>query len=131
MDGPGTDSDWRSPQFRQKVVAQIEEAMRKAGTAHTKSSNDMENHVYVKAKSREEYLSLVARLIIHFRDIHKKTLGGPDPMNALTNLTGVGGPGAIGMGPRPTGAPVVGMGAMGQMQIGQHAMAGVAGNPQA
>ncbi len=29
-----------------------EEAMRKAGTAHTKSSNDMENHIYVKAKSR-------------------------------------------------------------------------------
>ncbi|KAG7234942.1 hypothetical protein INR49_003583 [Caranx melampygus] len=106
--------------------------MRKAGTAHTKSSNEMENHVYVKAKSREEYLSLVARLIIHFRDIHKKSLGGPDPMNTLTNLTGVGGgPGASGMGPRPTGAPVGGMGAMGQMQIGQHAMAGVAGNPQA
>ncbi len=53
-------------------------------------------------------------------------------MNALTNLTGVGGgPGAIGMGPRPAGAPVGGMGAMGPMQIGQHAMAGVAGNPQA
>uniref|UniRef100_A0A7N8Y2H7 Mediator of RNA polymerase II transcription subunit 15 n=1 Tax=Mastacembelus armatus TaxID=205130 RepID=A0A7N8Y2H7_9TELE len=132
MDVPGSDSDWRSPQFRQNVVAQIEDAMRKAGTAHNKSSNDMENHVYVKAKSREEYLSLVARLIIHFRDIHKKALGGPDPMNALTNLTGVGGgPGAIGMGPRPTGAPVGGIGAMGPMQIGQHAMAGVAGNPQA
>lgn len=132
MEVTGPDSDWRSPQFRQKVVAQIEEAMRKAGTAHTKSSNDMENHVYVKAKSREEYLSLVARLIIHFRDIHKKTLGGPDPMNTLTNLTGVGGgPGAIGMGPRPTGAPVGGMGSMGPMQLGQHAMAGVAGNPQA
>lgn len=29
-----------------------EDAMRKAGTAHTKSSNEMENHVYVKAKSR-------------------------------------------------------------------------------
>uniref|UniRef100_A0A8C9XL09 Mediator of RNA polymerase II transcription subunit 15 n=1 Tax=Sander lucioperca TaxID=283035 RepID=A0A8C9XL09_SANLU len=52
MEVPGQDSDWRSPQFRQKVVAQIEEAMRKAGTAHTKSSQDMENHVYVKAKSR-------------------------------------------------------------------------------
>ncbi|GAA6234701.1 mediator of RNA polymerase II transcription subunit 15-like [Lates japonicus] len=91
MDVPGPDSDWRSPQFRQKVVAQIEDAMRKAGTAHTKSSTDMENHVFVKAKSREEYLSLVARLIIHFRDIHKKTHGGSDPMNTLTNLTGVGG----------------------------------------
>ena len=55
-----------------------------------------------------------------------------DPMNALTNLTGVGGgPGTIGMGPRPQGAPMVGMGPMGQMQIGQHAMGGVAGNPQA
>lgn len=53
-------------------------------------------------------------------------------MNALNTLTGVGGgPGAIGMGPRPAGAPVGGMGAMGPMQIGQHAMAGVAGNPQA
>ncbi|KAK2832888.1 hypothetical protein Q5P01_016777 [Channa striata] len=69
MEVPGSDSDWRSPQFREKVVAQIEEAMRKAGTVHTKSSTDMENDVYVKAKSREEYLSLVARLIIHFRDI--------------------------------------------------------------
>ncbi|CAB1332683.1 unnamed protein product [Coregonus sp. 'balchen'] len=52
MEVPGPESDWRSPAFRQKVVAQIEEAMRKAGTAHTKSSNEMENHVYVKAKSR-------------------------------------------------------------------------------
>uniref|UniRef100_A0A3Q3WW54 Mediator of RNA polymerase II transcription subunit 15 n=1 Tax=Mola mola TaxID=94237 RepID=A0A3Q3WW54_MOLML len=52
MEVPGPDSDWRGPQFRQKVVAQIEEAMRKAGTAHTKTSNDMENHVYIKAKSR-------------------------------------------------------------------------------
>lgn len=52
-----------------------------------------------------------------------------DPMNALTNLTGAAGgpPGTIGMGPRPPGVPV----GMGPMQIGQHAMAGVAGNPQA
>ncbi|KAM9450779.1 uncharacterized protein Hap1MRO34_021266 isoform 1-T1 [Clarias gariepinus] len=72
MDVPGPDNDWRSQGFRQKVVTQIEDAMRKAGTAHTKSSTDMESHVLTKAKSREEYLSMVARLIIHFRDIHKK-----------------------------------------------------------
>ncbi|KAG9353942.1 hypothetical protein JZ751_012066 [Albula glossodonta] len=53
MEVPGTDSEWRSPAFRQKVVAQIEDAMRKAGTPHAKSSNDMENHVFVKAKSRK------------------------------------------------------------------------------
>ncbi|RVE70095.1 hypothetical protein OJAV_G00084220 [Oryzias javanicus] len=131
MEVPGSDSDWRSTQFRQKVVAQIDDAMRKAGpstTAH-KSGTDMENQVYNKAKTRDEYLSLVARLIIHFRDIQKKSLAGPDPMNALTGV-GVG-PGPIGMGPRPAGAQMGGMGAMGAMgQPGQHAMAGVPGNPQ-
>ncbi|KAF3699662.1 Mediator of RNA polymerase II transcription subunit 15 Mediator complex subunit 15 [Channa argus] len=52
MEVPGPDSDWRSPQFRQKVVDEIEEAMRKAGMAHADSSADMENHVYFKAKTR-------------------------------------------------------------------------------
>ncbi|XP_077894921.1 mediator of RNA polymerase II transcription subunit 15 isoform X16 [Ictidomys tridecemlineatus] len=46
--------------------------MRKAGVAHSKSSKDMESHVFLKAKTRDEYLSLVARLIIHFRDIQNK-----------------------------------------------------------
>lgn len=34
------------------VFSSSEDAMRKAGTAHTKSSTDMENHIFVKAKSR-------------------------------------------------------------------------------
>lgn len=52
-------------------------------------------------------------------------------MNALQALTAVGGggPSTIGMGPRP-GAPMGGMGSMGQMQMGQHTMQGVAGNQQ-
>uniref|UniRef100_A0A2K6JZ92 Mediator of RNA polymerase II transcription subunit 15 n=1 Tax=Rhinopithecus bieti TaxID=61621 RepID=A0A2K6JZ92_RHIBE len=69
MDVSGQETDWRSTAFRQKLVSQIEDAMRKAGVAHNKSSKDMESHVFLKAKTRDEYLSLVARLIIHFRDI--------------------------------------------------------------
>uniref|UniRef100_A0A8D2CQ02 Mediator of RNA polymerase II transcription subunit 15 n=1 Tax=Sciurus vulgaris TaxID=55149 RepID=A0A8D2CQ02_SCIVU len=72
MDVSGQETDWRSTAFRQKLVSQIEDAMRKAGVAHSKSSKDMESHVFLKAKTRDEYLSLVARLIIHFRDIHNK-----------------------------------------------------------
>ncbi|WP_289490184.1 hypothetical protein, partial [Klebsiella pneumoniae] len=58
--------------------------------AHSKSSKDMESHVFLKAKTRDEYLSLVARLIIHFRDIHNKKSQASvsDPMNALQSLTG-------------------------------------------
>ncbi|KAM9450780.1 uncharacterized protein Hap1MRO34_021266 isoform 2-T2 [Clarias gariepinus] len=59
MDVPGPDNDWRSQGFRQKVVTQIEDAMRKAGTAHTKSSTDMESHVLTKAKSRIMYTRII------------------------------------------------------------------------
>ncbi|XP_073168446.1 mediator of RNA polymerase II transcription subunit 15 isoform X3 [Lepidochelys kempii] len=109
MDVSGQETDWRSTNFRQKLVSQIDEAMRKAGVAHNKSSKDMENHVFMKAKTREEYLSLVARLIIHFRDIH--------PMNALQNLTGGPPAGAAGMGmaSRAQGAPMGGISGLGPM----------------
>eukprot|EP00079_Xenopus_tropicalis_P029576 XP_012825079.1 PREDICTED: mediator of RNA polymerase II transcription subunit 15-like [Xenopus tropicalis] len=93
--------------------------MRKAGVAHTMSSEEMESHVFLKAKTREEYLSLVAGLMIHFRDVlNKKTQPAVnDPMNALHNLTitaVVGGQG-MGIGDGPQGAQMGGMGGMAQM----------------
>ncbi|KAM7144841.1 mediator of RNA polymerase II transcription subunit 15 isoform 6-T6 [Macrochelys suwanniensis] len=140
MDVSGQETDWRSANFRQKLVSQMktrlvgfdscqspcwswgdlcDEAMRKAGVAHNKSSKDMENHVFMKAKTREEYLSLVARLIIHFRDIHNKKSQASvsDPMNALQNLTGGPPAGAAGMGmaSRAQGAPMGGMSGLGPM----------------
>ncbi|OXB73286.1 UNVERIFIED_CONTAM: hypothetical protein H355_008262 [Colinus virginianus] len=119
MDVTGPETDWRSTNFRQKLVSQIDEAMRKAGVAHNKSSKDMESHVFMKAKTREEYLSLVARLIIHFRDIHNKKSQASvsDPMNALQNLTGGPPAGAPGMtiASRAQGAPMSGMAGLGPM----------------
>ncbi|KAF6082081.1 mediator complex subunit 15 [Phyllostomus discolor] len=52
MDVSGQEADWRSAAFRQKLVSQIEDAMRKAGVAHSKSSKEMESHVFLKAKTR-------------------------------------------------------------------------------
>ncbi|KAK3084698.1 hypothetical protein FSP39_017684 [Pinctada imbricata] len=40
----------------------------------TKSSAEMENHVFLKAKTREEYLALVARLILHVKEMSKSLL---------------------------------------------------------
>ncbi|XP_062867678.1 mediator of RNA polymerase II transcription subunit 15-like [Trichomycterus rosablanca] len=128
MEVPGGDNDWRSQGFRQKVLSQIEDAMRKAGTQHNQSSTEMEGHVFIKAETREEYLSMVARLIIYFRDIHKTAQGVQDPMNPLQNLLGV--PGIVGMAPCPPGAQMSGVGVMNQMQMGQHAMQGGPGNQQ-
>ncbi|XP_008575743.1 PREDICTED: mediator of RNA polymerase II transcription subunit 15 isoform X5 [Galeopterus variegatus] len=119
MDVSGQETDWRSAAFRQKLISQIEDAMRKAGVAHSKSSKDMESHVFLKAKTRDEYLSLVARLIIHFRDIHNKKSQASvsDPMNALQSLTGGPATGAAGisMPPRGPGQSLGGMGGLGAM----------------
>ncbi|XP_048641063.1 mediator of RNA polymerase II transcription subunit 15 isoform X5 [Marmota marmota marmota] len=119
MDVSGQETDWRSAAFRQKLVSQIEDAMRKAGVAHSKSSKDMESHVFLKAKTRDEYLSLVARLIIHFRDIQNKKSQASvsDPMNALQSLTGGPGTGAAGisMPPRGPGQSLGGMSSLGAM----------------
>ncbi|XP_012531932.1 mediator of RNA polymerase II transcription subunit 15 [Monomorium pharaonis] len=111
------DSQWKTPHFRQSVVAKIDEAIQVSGMPTTKNSIEMENHVFQKAKSKEEYLGFVARLILHVREMNSKkgatgtapgtagtnNQGMPDPIGALQTLArqgtgnnqmmGMGGPG--------------------------------------
>lgn len=67
----------------------------------------MENHVYLKAKTKEEYLGLVARLLIHVNNkkagnMNQQNQGMQDPINALQNLTqGSRNNQMMGMSPQP------------------------------
>ncbi|XP_045481242.1 mediator of RNA polymerase II transcription subunit 15-like isoform X2 [Harmonia axyridis] len=97
MSGP---EEWRTQSFRQSVIARIDEAIRQYGMNTSRNSIEMENHVYMKAKTREEYLGFVARLILHVREMNSKKTGMqagqpqaggmPDPINALQNLASQG-----------------------------------------
>uniref|UniRef100_A0A6M2D9P7 Mediator of RNA polymerase II transcription subunit 15 n=1 Tax=Rhipicephalus microplus TaxID=6941 RepID=A0A6M2D9P7_RHIMP len=49
-----------------------EEAIRQAANPPFRSATEMENHVFQKARSKDEYLSYVARLIIHVREMSAK-----------------------------------------------------------
>ncbi|XP_034934452.1 mediator of RNA polymerase II transcription subunit 15 [Chelonus insularis] len=69
------ENSWRTQTFRQSVIAKIDEAIQQCGTTPAKNSIDMENHVFLKAKSKEEYLSFVARLILHVREMNSKKTG--------------------------------------------------------
>ncbi|GFY48395.1 mediator of RNA polymerase II transcription subunit 15 [Trichonephila inaurata madagascariensis] len=109
------DSAWRTHSFRQNVRAKIEEAIRQSGNPTTKSVGEMESHVFQKAKTREEYLGYVARLIIHVREMNSKkgmtgavpsanmgqtggvNVGGQvsDPMSALKSMAGQGSGGTV------------------------------------
>ncbi|XP_046385409.1 mediator of RNA polymerase II transcription subunit 15 [Ischnura elegans] len=146
------DTSWRTTTFRQSVVTKIDEAIRRSGMPTSKNSMEMENHVFQKAKSREEYLSFVARLILHVREMNtKKATAGmagggpgaggqgmpPDPINALQTLARQGSSnptqmlgaqlGGGGMGPQPpSGAMQMGMPPGGQMQqLGQMTATGL------
>ncbi|XP_046996646.1 mediator of RNA polymerase II transcription subunit 15 isoform X1 [Schistocerca americana] len=113
----GEEGSWRTAAFRQSVVSKIDEAIQRSGMPTAKNSVEMENHVFQKAKTKEEYLSFVARLILHVRELNAKKgqgMNGPaggagqtmqDPINALQTLArqGTGNAQMIGLGPQAAG----------------------------
>ncbi|GAB0095223.1 Mediator of RNA polymerase II transcription subunit 15 [Sergentomyia squamirostris] len=64
------DNSWLTPSFRQNVVAKINEAIQSSGMNTSNSGVEMENHVFVKARTKDEYLSFVARLILHVTEMN-------------------------------------------------------------
>ncbi|BFZ18959.1 hypothetical protein BsWGS_21999 [Bradybaena similaris] len=134
MADPGRMQDeWKSPVFRNKIVTRLDEAMRNSQSQISKSGIEMEDFVFNKAKSREEYMDLVARVLLTVSDQNKdKKLGQPgmvppnmgpagmagamrtqvmqgqdqDPINALQNLAGQG---TGGMGRPQQGGMMPGM----------------------
>ena len=53
------------------LILSRNEAIQTSGVNSNKNSVDMENHVFSKARNKDEYLSFVARLIIHVREMSK------------------------------------------------------------
>ncbi|CAO1341605.1 unnamed protein product [Diamesa tonsa] len=78
---------WNSPLFRQSVANKIHGFIQTSGVRFNMSSVDMESHVFSKAGNKDEYLSFIARLIIHLRNIVAKSkstgVGMIDPANTL------------------------------------------------
>ncbi|XP_015752766.1 PREDICTED: mediator of RNA polymerase II transcription subunit 15-like [Acropora digitifera] len=83
------DNSWRAPAFRQKVLAQIEDAVKRSGNPSMmmKNPSEMENQVYSKANSKVQYLSYVARLLVYIRDIRPQGQQQPQPANMASQPT--------------------------------------------
>ena len=81
---PDTTS-WQSEAFRSSLIRKLEEAIRETGNPNQRNAADLERQVFERANSKEEYLSFVARLILH---VKQQASGGGQPQQ------GQGGPGA-------------------------------------
>ncbi|XP_052757897.1 LOW QUALITY PROTEIN: mediator of RNA polymerase II transcription subunit 15 [Galleria mellonella] len=80
--------DWRTPNFRQGVVTKIEDVIQRSGMQVARNSSEMENHVFSKAKTREEYMNMIAKLILHVREMSmqsKPNQGGPSMQGGNQN----------------------------------------------
>ncbi|CAH0404595.1 unnamed protein product [Chilo suppressalis] len=85
-----SDENWRTPNFRQNVVTKIEEVIQRSGMQVARNSSEMENHVFSKAKTREEYMNMVAKLILHVREMSqpKQNPGAPNMQGPNQNQPG-------------------------------------------
>ncbi|CAG7722778.1 unnamed protein product [Allacma fusca] len=129
------------------MVGKIEEAVIACGAPTTKNAMEMENQVFSKAKSRDEYMSFVARLIIHIKEMGSKKTGpgmtgqqnpaqvgnaGMGQMSGaqqnigmMTQLNQMGGIGMMnqpGMVQMSSGPPMMQGGGLSQQQQHQHQM---------
>lgn len=95
---PQTPETWKSPQLRQGIQMKIQETINAYGVSTNKSPVELERSVYQKAASKEQYLSFVARLIIHLKNNGRPGMGPP----------GQGGPGQ-GLGLQGTHQQLVAM----------------------
>nr|CAD7590726.1 unnamed protein product [Timema genevievae] len=71
------ENSWRTTTFRQSVVAKIDEAIQRSGMPTTKNSNEMENHVFQKAKTKL-CVSLIL-LTLHLSLQASPPIGQPSP----------------------------------------------------
>ncbi|XP_057295930.1 mediator of RNA polymerase II transcription subunit 15-like isoform X2 [Hydractinia symbiolongicarpus] len=62
-------NEWASNNLRQMVIQQIEETYSNYGNPTRKSSQEVEKHILAKAHSRDDYLQMVARLILHIKEV--------------------------------------------------------------
>ncbi|XP_076048188.1 mediator of RNA polymerase II transcription subunit 15-like [Oratosquilla oratoria] len=72
--------DWKSPAFREKIIKKLDDNIQNLppGSA-SRSAKEMEDQVFGKAKSREEYLQMVTRLVLHLKVNATSKAPGPSP----------------------------------------------------
>ena len=64
--GPGNNDNegWRSEAFRMSMVKKLEEAIQEHGLQGQKDPQQMENAIFQKARTRQDYLNCIARFIL-------------------------------------------------------------------
>ncbi|XP_045605676.1 mediator of RNA polymerase II transcription subunit 15 [Procambarus clarkii] len=61
--------DWKSWNFRQRVVAQLEDLIRQTPPGNHRNAHDLELQVFQRATKKDEYLQYIGRIAMHMREM--------------------------------------------------------------
>jgi len=62
------DQSWREEDFRAKIVAKFDERIERMETAPGRSARQLEERVFEKSNSKDEYLRFASRILISLKD---------------------------------------------------------------
>ncbi|CAL4069530.1 unnamed protein product, partial [Meganyctiphanes norvegica] len=84
--------DWKSWAFRQRVQQQLDELIRNSPSANQRNAQDLEAQVFQRAKTRDEYLQFIARIVMHMRGVANDNMNrGNNPNITAVLNSGPGG----------------------------------------
>ena len=78
--------EWQSEAFRMSMVKRLEEAIQEHGLQGQKDPQQMEQQIFMRAKTREDYLNCIARFILMIQSQRNNAggqLGGPVASNMV------------------------------------------------
>merc|ERR1719289_33383 len=78
-------TEWKTEAFRSSLVRKLEEAVRESGIQNQKSARDLENQVFQRSNSKEDYLGFVAKLILHIKSQRNKQ-APPDQQQGMGGM---------------------------------------------
>ncbi|KAJ8682818.1 hypothetical protein QAD02_018610 [Eretmocerus hayati] len=77
----GPPDDWRNTAFRESMILKIEEHIQQTQAHMSKSATELENHVFTRVKSKEEYFQYMNKLLA-FIQSNARSKGVTGPMGA-------------------------------------------------
>ena len=80
--------EWQSEAFRMSMVKRLEEAIQEHGLQGQKDPQTMEQQIFMRAKTREDYLNCIARFILMIQS-QRNNAGGQLGGAAVTNVASV------------------------------------------
>ena len=89
-----SDDDWQKEAFRMSMVKRLEQTIQENGLQGQKDPQTMENQIFMRSKTKQDYLNCIARFMLMIQ-------------NQRTNATGqTGGPAPVNVTPGPGGSQI-------------------------